>query len=147
VGYKRPTVFIDADVLIGGSASTTGASHLVLRLSELGLTDAVSSAQVRSEVERNLAEKLPAALPAFRLLADAACRWVGDPDKTQLAAVRNQAHAKDIPILAAAVASECEWLLTFNTKDFRPRGDTIRVSTPGDFIQALRGLLEELAAP
>jgi predicted nucleic acid-binding protein len=147
VDYKRPTVFIDADVLIGGSASTTGASHIVLRLGELGLIDAVSSAQVRREVERNLAAKLPAALPAFRLLADAACRWVVDPDEAQLAAVRDQAHAKDVPILAAAVASGCEWLLTFNTKDFRPRGKTIRVMTPGDFIQALRGLLEDLAAP
>lgn len=145
--YARPRVFIDSDVLIAGAASTRGASHLVLRLGELGLIDLVSSAQVRAEVERNLATKVPAALPAFQLLADAACRWIDDLDKQQSAAVRGWAHPKDAPILAAAVASGCEWLLTFNTKDFRPRGGLIRVLAPGDFIQALRELLEGLAAP
>ena len=71
-GQPRPIrVFLDSDVLLAGSASTTGASHLILQLSELGLIDAVASEQVRREVERNLERKLPAALPAFRLLAEA----------------------------------------------------------------------------
>jgi predicted nucleic acid-binding protein len=141
--YRGPRVFVDADALIAGSASTSGASHLILRLGELGLIDVMSSAQVRGEVERNLARKVPAALPAFRALAEAACSWVPDPSK--VTALRGQADPKDLPILAAAIQAECEWLVTFNTKHFRPTGNAIRVATPGKFVEALRSLLEELA--
>jgi predicted nucleic acid-binding protein len=143
--YGRPRVFIDADAFIAGSASTSGASQMILRLSELGLIEGVSSAQVRSEVERNLERMLPAALPVFRLLADAACRWVEDPVPDELAAVQGQADEKDVPILAAAVAAGCEWLVTFNVKDFYPRSGNIRVVRPGEFIATLRRLLEEMA--
>jgi predicted nucleic acid-binding protein len=138
-------VFIDADSLMAGSASTTGASHLILRLGELGVIDVVSSAQVRAEVERNLARKVPAALPAFHALAEAACTWVPQPTPRKVAAVRSQADPKDRPILAAAIEAECEWLVTFNTRHFRPQGESIRVATPGEFVEALRALLEDLA--
>jgi predicted nucleic acid-binding protein len=96
-------VFVDSDVLLAGSASTTGASHLILQLSELGLIDAVGSEQVRREVERNLKRKLPAALPDFRLLAGAAVRWVDDvkavhasygPDGSGIKFLRRHVHRK-----------------------------------------------------
>jgi len=51
---SRPKVFIDADVLIAGSASTRGASHIVLQLSELTVIEGVISLQVKREAERNL---------------------------------------------------------------------------------------------
>jgi predicted nucleic acid-binding protein len=143
--FRRPKVFVDADVLIAGSASTAGASHMILRLGELGLIDATSSAQARSEAERNLARKLPAWLPAFRALADAACEWVDDPSPEQIDAVRGQADPKDQPILASAVAAGCEWLVTFNISDYRPSVGSIRVSQPGEFVQAIREMLERMA--
>ena len=65
-------VFCDADVLIAGAASTTGASHILLQLSELTLIECVSSPLAVHEAERNIAAKLPAALPAFREILDAA---------------------------------------------------------------------------
>jgi predicted nucleic acid-binding protein len=138
-------VFIDADALMAGSASSTGASHLILRLGELGLIDVVSSAQVRAEVERNLARKVPAALPAFQALANAACTWVPQPPPRKVAAIRSQADPKDGPILAAAIESGCEWLVTFNTRHFRPKGEAVRVASPGEFVEGLRALLEDLA--
>ena len=101
--YRRPRVFIDADVLIAGAASTTGASHLVLRLSELGLIDGIVSAQVVREAERNLERKVPAAIPTFRALLAAACQLVGDPSEDRMAALQEQADPKDVPILAAAL--------------------------------------------
>jgi hypothetical protein len=78
-GAEPVRVFVDADVLFAGSASTTGASHLVLQLSELGIIRAFTSRQARDEVERNLTRKLPAALPAFRALANAACAPAVEP--------------------------------------------------------------------
>ena len=143
--YRRPRVFIDADVLIAGAASRTGASHLVLRLSELGLVDGLVSSQVVREAQRNLERKLPAALPAFRALVAAACQEVGEPTEAESAALRGQADRKDIPILAAAVKAGSDWLITFNTKDFRPTSGRLHVGEPGVFVEALRRMLEDIA--
>lgn len=61
-------VFVDADALFAGSAAPGrhGASLAILRMAELTLIEAIASQQVIVEAERNLAEKLPNALPAFR---------------------------------------------------------------------------------
>jgi predicted nucleic acid-binding protein len=141
--HPRPIrVFVDSDVLLAGSASTTGASHLILQLSEIGLIDALACEQVRREVERDLERKLSAALPAFRLLAEAAVRWVADPKAEDGDSFRGQADDKDLPILVAAIREECQSLLTFNVRHYKPRG-AIRIERPGDFLGRLR---EHLAA-
>ena len=133
-------------MLFAGSASATGASHLILQLSELDIIRAFTSRQAREEVERNLAAKLPAALPAFRAIVAAACHPATEP---KAAAVRRLVAAdacdpKDAPILAAAMATDCTWLLTFNLRDYRP-GDRIRVAEPGTFLASLRASLTSLA--
>ncbi len=142
---QKPAVFIDADALIAGSASSAGASHLILQLSELGLIDAVCSEQVRRESERNLTAKLPAAIPAFRLLADAAVRWVGNPRTRELENYRGQADPEDLPILVAALKAECDSLITFNIRHFWPKNQAIRIETPGDFLTRIRRHLAELS--
>ncbi|HEX9737940.1 MAG TPA: PIN domain-containing protein [Candidatus Limnocylindria bacterium] len=147
-GAELVRVFVDADALFAGSASSTGASHMVLQLSELGIIRAFTSRQAQEEVERNLTAKLPAALPAFRAIVAAACHPATEPT---IAAVRRLIRAdacdpKDGPILAAAMATGCPWLLTFNVRDFRA-GDRIRVAEPGEFLTALRERLTSLAEP
>jgi hypothetical protein len=141
VPTPRLRVCIDADVLFAGSASLTGASHVVLQLGELGIIDARVADQARAEAEGNLAEKLPSALPAFRTLCDACTSPI--PMATRAAARRlsreREAHPKDAPILAAAIAAECRWLLTFNVRDYRT--ERIRVSQPGPFLEELRAML------
>lgn len=138
-------MFIDADVLIAGSASTSGASHLILQLSELGLIDAVASEQVRQESERNLATKLPAAIPAFRLLADAALRWVRNPRTKQLEKYRGQADPEELPILVAALKAGCDSLITFNLRHYWPKDQALRIETPGDFLTRVRRHLADLS--
>jgi hypothetical protein len=140
----RLRVCIDADALFAGAASVTGASHVVLQLGELGIIELGLSEQARVEAERNLAAKLPAALPAFRALVEACCTNLpmapsGDADAL---ADAGEADPKDAPILAAAVAAGCRWLITFNLRDYRT--SRLRVSTPGPFIEALRTALVEV---
>ena len=52
----RPRLFMEADVLFAGAASSNehSASLLILRLAEITLLEAVTSQQVITEVERNL---------------------------------------------------------------------------------------------
>jgi predicted nucleic acid-binding protein len=147
-GADLVRVFLDADVLFAGSASPTGASHLVLQMSELGIVAAYTSRQAQEEVERNLTAKLPAALPAFRAIAAAACRDATEPSAGAIRRLitAGAADPKDAPILASAIATECAWLLTFNIRDYRV-GEGIRISKPGEFLVALRARLAELAEP
>lgn len=138
-------VCLDADALFAGAASVTGASHVVLQLGELGIIEVGVPEQARIEAERNLAQKLPAAMPAFRTLLDLSCTVLpmGSLDLATELVNADEADAKDAPILVAALKAECRWLITFNLRDFRT--DRIRVSEPGTFVQALRAELVGLA--
>lgn len=142
----KPRLMVDADVLFAAAASSSeqGASLLVLRLAELSLLDAVASEQVVTEVERNLAEKLPAATPTFRFLVARSLRIVPDPVLADLDAYVGCAHTKDLSILVAAFQADCRWLVTFNVRHFQPGIPGIQVVRPGDFVLQVRSLFSHL---
>ena len=142
-GPSKPRVFVDADVLFAGAAgpSQHGASLVVLRLAEITLIEAITSQQVVTEAERNLQQKLPQALPAFRLILNRCLRVVPDPQPSGLAPLADLADAKDLPILTAAVREGCPWLVTFNLSHFQPGHPDVTVLRPGDFVLRVRGLL------
>lgn len=140
-------MFVDADVLFAGAASPSeqGASLVVLRMAEITLIEALTSEQVITEVERNLSGALPAALPAFRLLASRCLRVVADPARGELAGYHDLADPKDLPILVAAVRDACLWLVTFNVRHFQPGHPSLSVVRPGELVQRVRSLLAHLA--
>ena len=139
----KPRVFVDADVLFAGAAapSEQGASLVVLRLAEITLIDAVASRQVIDEVERNLAGKLPAALPSFHLIVHRCLCVVPDPPSIDLTPYAGLADPKDLPILVAAIREGCPWLVTFNLRHFQPGHPSVTTLRPGDLVQRVRGLL------
>jgi hypothetical protein len=142
----RPRVFVDADVLFAGAASPSdsGASLIVLRLGEITLVDAVASVQVVTEAERNLAHKLPQALPAFHLLVSRCLRVVEDPQPDDLVAHAGRADPKDLPILIAALREGCQYLVTFNMRHFQPGVSGVVVLRPGEFVARIRDWLAYL---
>ncbi|KPV45429.1 PIN domain-containing protein [Alicyclobacillus ferrooxydans] len=131
-------VFFDADVLVAGSASTTGAAHLLLTLSELGIIQGMTSAHVQEEARRNLAKKIPDALPEFEEIVQRAVTVDFSPTDTN--PFQNFAHPKDVHVLAAAVATHARWLVTFNLKDFY-QPPQITVLNPGQAIRTIRDTL------
>ena len=143
---SKPRLFVDADVLFAGSASSSeyGASLTILRMAEITLIDAITSEQAIVEVERNLAVKLPAKLPAFRLLVARCLTVVPTPDVVQVALYSGLADRKDLPILVAAIQHNCPLLVTFNIRHYRPGHRDIAIINPGDFIQRVRHLLTAL---
>ena len=142
----KPRVFIDADVLFAGAAAPSeyGASLVILRMAEITLIEAVTSDQVINEAERNLAEKLPNTLPTFRMLVSRCLRVVSDPELLYLKPHVGIADPKDLPILIAAIREECPWLVTFNTRHFKPGHSDVTVLEPGDFVMSVRDLLTRL---
>jgi hypothetical protein len=139
----RPRVFVDADALFAGAAAPGehGASLVVLRMAEITLIRAITSTRVIGEAERNLTDKLPAALPAFRLLVSRCLHIVDDATRTDLDTVSGMADPKDLPILAAAVRETCPWLVTFNVRHYQPGHPSIMVVPPGTFLLRVRDQL------
>jgi hypothetical protein len=148
MAIDKPRVFVDADALFAGAAAPGehGASLVILRMAEMTLIDAVASPQVVDEAERNLADKLPAALPAFRMIVSRCLRLVPAPQPSDLTACAGLADAKDVPILAAAVREQCPWLVTFNGRHFQPGHPAVTVLTPGRLILRVRDLLAHLTS-
>jgi predicted nucleic acid-binding protein len=113
------SIFVDANVLIAGADSRSGASRAVLMVAEIGLFRLVVCPQVLDEAERNLRQKLPQALPLFtEIMAVLDLEIVPDPPPAAYQRWLDIIEAKDAPILEAAVQSGADRFLTLNTKDF-----------------------------
>jgi len=145
---SRLQVFVDVDVLFAGSVAPSqhGSNLVVFRLAEITLIEAVASLQVITKAVRNLAKKLPDALPAFRLIVSRCLRIVPDPEPADLAPFVGMADPKDLPILAAAVHEGCPWLVSFNGRHFQPGHPAVQVLPPGQLILRVRERLAGLAA-
>jgi predicted nucleic acid-binding protein len=144
----KPSIFIDADVLFAGAASPNehSASLVILRMAEITLIEAVTSEQVITEVERNLEDKMPAAMPAFQMLVSRCLHVVSDPTVAEIRALSKAADPKDRPILAAAVREECIYLTTHNIRHFQPGVESVRVLKPSDLVQRVRYLLAQMSS-
>lgn len=138
-----PRIFLDADAVIAGmcAGSVESAAYVLLLLGEATLIDAVVSEQVVVEVSRNVARLLPDRAPEAELVLRRACRLVETPPDGAVAVAADWAHPKDAPILAAALASDCRTLVTFNGRDFRPPSDRLTVQTPGACLSQIRARL------
>lgn len=137
-------VFLDANVLFAGSASLTGASAVILQLALQGRIDVAVSRLVLREAERNLRRKRPPNdLRAFhQFLTRAKLRVLPTPPEAAWARYDGVIHPKDVPVLAAAVASKAAYLITLDRRHFMAQGVRTRVPelvilTPGEFLREL----------
>jgi uncharacterized protein len=130
-------VCVDADVLIAGLLSRTGASHAILVLGEVGLLRLVLPEAAVAEVRRNLVTKLPEAAPLFEEFLRAVPVHIYRPTSHDRARARELADPKDIPILAAAIGAGARLLVTHNIRHFRS-GEGVRVVRPRTLIEEAR---------
>ena len=130
-------VCVDADVLIAGLLSRTGASHAILVLGELGLLRLVLPDAAVTEIRRNLAAKLPEAAALFEEFLRTVPVQIQRPTPQDLERARGLADAKDVPILAAAPAAGVRILVTHNIRHFRS-GEGVRVVRPRTLIEEAR---------
>ncbi len=140
-------VFVDANVLIAGADSRTGASHAVLLMAEIGLYQAVVCKQVLDEAERNLRKKLPRALPNFAAqMARLRLEILPDPSPKDVKPYETIIEASDAVILCAAVFASTDRLITLNTRDFKQdvaeQCGTI-IQTPAQFVEEIRRLITD----
>ena len=141
-----PRVFLDANVWFAGCHSLTGASALILELAARRRLHVVTSRVALREAKRNLSAKSPRrALQRFhRLLKAIPVEVVRAPDEEALASYADVIHPHDVPILAAALDAQVDYLVTLDRRHFltprvRARAGTVTVLTPGDALKDLIG--------
>ena len=138
-------IFFDADTLIAGSASRTGASFLLLQLCEIRVLRGLTCRQVVAECRRNLKKKLPQAKPIFDEIVKRALEIKKNPTRDEQNKYRHMAHPKDLPILTSAIKSRADYLVTFNTKHYFPmRECNLAVIEPDEMLQKIRLILSHL---
>jgi predicted nucleic acid-binding protein len=128
---------LDADVLIAGLLSRTGASHAILVLGEIGLLHLVLPEAAVTETRRNLVAKLPDAVPLFEEFLRAVPVTIHQPTPRDRERARPLADPKDVPILAAAIGAGSRLLVTHNIRHFRS-GEGVRVVRPRTLIEEAR---------
>ena len=140
-------VFLDASVLFSTSYSKTGSSRDLLREAIRGNLEIVVSRHVLEEAERNLAQKAPGALPAFReLLALIAAEVAEKPALEELKRAATYINLKDAPIVAAAAKARVDYLVTWDRKHFidDPRvaeKSGLMILTPDKLMAIVKGVL------
>ncbi len=134
-------VFLDSNVIISGLLSAKGAPRIILDLLCLHLPNlqGLTGAYNMMEIERNLARKLPAVLPAFeeylpRLNLDI----IPLPTYDALVPWLGVTADKDVPVFVSAINGKADFLVTGDTGGFGVlmlRDDLpFKVLTPAEFV-------------
>ena len=139
-------IFADANVLVAGADSRSGASRAVLLMAEVGLFTLVVSRQVIDEAERTIRRKLPRALANFAdQMTYLNLEILADPSAEAFAEWEAIIEAKDAPILAAAVTAGVDRILSLNTRDFTQEVAEqcgIPIQTPAQFVRDIRQVID-----
>ncbi len=143
---QRPKVFIDTSALIAGIASSKGAARAVLQLAEIGLIELIVSRQVIVEADRNIEDKLPEMLNEYRKFIELiAPVLVDDPSHKEVAKYLAVINSDDAPILASAVATGADFLITWDRRHFIGKNirvhSNLKIVTPGEFLKHFRSYI------
>ena len=136
-----PTVFVDTNVLISGLLYR-GNEAKVLELALDGKIKLVISKQVVEETKRTLVEKfgLKASLSETVVESWSKIAQIAEPTSDEVERFKHLISAKDAPILAAAVKSGAESMLTGDKAFHRDEIQRlIDVLTAKQFLERLRG--------
>jgi predicted nucleic acid-binding protein len=144
-GTLKPfTVFIVSSVLFAAAASPTGGARDLVQRSFQGQVTLYISTLVLQEVERNIARKAAAALPAFQALRDLLPLHLVEPSAELIERVATSIERKDAPIVAAAVSAGVAYLATHDVKHLIHQASQVKaefgviVATPGELLTLVR---------
>jgi predicted nucleic acid-binding protein len=122
--------------------SKEGASAFVLELGRRKRIESAASKLVLREADRNLRRKAPpAVLKAFhRFLQQVKVRVVLTPTEETMKPYEGLVDPKDVPVLAASIASQADFFLTLDRKhflstDLAGKIKKPRILGPADFLR------------
>lgn len=135
-------VFLDSNVIYSGLYYSGSTPALILKHCIEGKFRAVISTLLLEEVLRTIRRKLPLSIQDLRkFIVSVPWEIVKDPSMEEIAKWSRVIHIEDAVIVAAAIASESNILVTgdkdfFNNTDiFRKSG--LQIITPAQFLKML----------
>lgn len=137
-----PKVFLDASVLFAAAYSTKGSAYLLLRQALEGALTILASEDVLVEVRRNLEAKAPETLVDYKLLVERLpLIIIENPTPEAIKEVGRYLNPKDAIILAAAIAAQPDYFVTWDRKHFLSdpaiaERSGLRIVTPDDLLSA-----------
>jgi predicted nucleic acid-binding protein len=108
--------FIDSSVFFSACVSARGASREIVEYRLRGQISLVTSALVLRETQRNLADKVPAALAQFERFTTAVPFEFIRPSREEVQAAAAYTALKDAPIVAAARQARADYLCTLDRR-------------------------------
>jgi predicted nucleic acid-binding protein len=134
-------IFLDSNLIFSGLISGQGAPRIVLDLLSLGvpMIQGVTGRFNLTEIERNIARKLPAALMVFdEYLPKLDLEIVPVPFREELEPFQGAVDDKDLPALASAAMGHSDFFITGDTKLLaqiaRQSVFSIKSLGPADFL-------------
>ncbi len=133
-------VFLDSSVIIAGVNSATGASQIILKLSQDEKIIASVSEIVLQEVMRNLKKKMPenVLIQFLKYLTRSNFRKVEFEQESEILKYQGITDAKDIHIIAATFKSKADYLVTLDKKHLlklERKDFPFKIVTPGEFLK------------
>lgn len=139
---KTTKIFLDADVLVAGSYNPQGGSGFILKYAKRGAFKIVTSKLVLQEAKRALAKKLgKEALSRFyQNMVNMDFLLARKPTQKEMERYAQFIHQDDAHVLAAAIKSKADFLITLNKKHFfnpkiKKANLNIVILTPKMFIE------------
>ena len=141
---KTIKIFLDSNVILSGLLSHKGAPRVILDILclELPSLKGVTGEYNLLEIERNILKKLPAILDIYQsYLPKLYLEVVPLPSPEALTPYFNIINDKDAPVLASALISSADYLVTGDKKDFEKLKDNdsipIKVVSPSELVYLL----------
>jgi predicted nucleic acid-binding protein len=138
---KAIKVFIDSNVILSGLLSEKGPPRVILDLLCLDtpFLKGVTGEYNLTEIERNIKKRLPAILDIYRsYFPKLRLEIVPLPPIEAMTSYFGRIAYKDAPVLAAAVISGADYLVTGDKKDFDKFKDDaslpLKVVSPSEFV-------------
>lgn len=136
---RKFRIFLDTSTLIAGLNSPTGAAGVILIACFTHKLTPIISPQIIEEMNDNILKKFPklaAAWASFLLIPPEISL---NPSLTAVKKAHKILPTSDAPILASAIQTKPNALITWNTRHFQTKEVLDKVSfpilTPGEFLR------------
>src|SRR3989344_4744178 len=136
---RKFKIFLDSSALISGLNSPTGGAGIIISAFLAGEFFVYISEQVIEEVQRNIQFKFPTLKEQFLNFLLARPEIVKQPSLKEIAEAYKLIRTSDAPILATAIKSKPDFLITWDKKHFLKKEILLNFSfivcTPRQFLQ------------
>jgi predicted nucleic acid-binding protein len=112
---RKHRIFLDSNVILSGIISEHGAPRLILDLLclDLPMLQGLMGRFNLTEIERNIAKKIPAALPVFNdYYPKLKLEVISVPAPEELAPFRGAVGDKDLPVLVSVINGQADYFVT-----------------------------------